>query len=98
MKHIKLFEEESSAKNFLISFTNEKFHISSNTLTSFVNKLRVIDPELKHDPKSVGNVKDGKGLVVRSSVLTHDDITSLIKEFVQKYDWLKMNVVVTKHS
>lgn len=98
-KTSKLIESlnEDTLKNFLISFINDKFYISDNTLNAFITQLRKIDPDLIHDPKHNGKGKDHKAIIVRSGKLTHEDITGLIKTFIQKYDWLKMNVVVTKY-
>lgn len=94
----KLMEEQQLLKNFLITFVNEKFFISNNTVKAFVERLRKLDPDLIHDPKHDGKGKNSRGIMVRSSALTHEQIKSLIDEFVKNYDWLKMTVVITRYA
>jgi hypothetical protein len=95
----KLMEELNQTnpmKNYTITFTNDKFFISDNTLASFINRLKKIDPELKHDPKLNGSGKNHRLVYIKSSVITHEQIRNLIKQFVENYDYLTMSVVGTK--
>jgi len=90
--------EDNGLKNYLITFINEKFYISDNTIKAFITQLRKLDADLIHDPKNNGKGKNSRGIMVRSSTLTQPDIKALFPEFIKKYDWLKMDVVSTKYS
>lgn len=90
-------EKENSLKNFLITFINEKFYISDNTILSFIKMLKKLDPTLLHDTTKWGRSKNSRSIIIRSSNLTQLQIKDLIKKFIDKYDWLTMDVVVTKY-
>lgn len=93
----KLMEGEIPLKNYMITFKNDKFYVSDNTVKAFLDRLYKLDPHLKYDPKSEGKGKGYRGIVVRSAALTQPDIAALFPEFTKKYDWLKMEVVATKY-
>jgi len=95
----KLMENETpnALKNFQITFVNEKFYISDNTIKAFIKRLQKLDPDLIHDPSKWGKLKDARLIMVRSSVLDQAQIRGLMAEFIKNYDWLKMNVVVTRY-
>jgi len=92
MTNLILFEnfETEQKKKYTLTFTNDQFFISDNTLTAFVNKLKKLDPQLVHNPKDNG--KDIRLVYVRST-LQHVQIREAIAEFVQKYDNLRISVV-----
>ena len=92
-----MFESEN-LKNFQISFVNEKFYISDNTIWAFLKRLKKLDPNLIHDPSKWGKMKNARLIMVRSSVLDQQKIKALMAEFVKNYDWLEMHVVVTKYA
>lgn len=87
---------EDTLKSYTITFTNPKFYIADNTLQAFLNRLKKLDPELKHDPKLNGKGKDHRLMYIKSSVITHEQIRNLILQFTQNYDYLSMNVVGMK--
>lgn len=89
-------EQVAVGTKYEIIFINTSFYISDNTLTSFVNRLRKLDPDLEYDPKMNGSMKSSKILYVRSAVLKHEDIRREMNSFIQKYDHLQMQVVVPK--
>lgn len=91
-------ETMEKLQNFLITFTNHKFYVSDNTIKAFIDRVKQLDPGLIHDPRGDGKGKDYRGIMIRSSLLTQPDIKGLFQEFTKKYDWLKMDVVVTKYA
>ena len=85
--------DNNHVRNYEITFTNEKFFISDNTLSSFVKKFQKIDANMKHDPKRNGSLPHARIIYVKSS-LTQAELKPLISEFEQNYDWLKIKAVV----
>jgi len=92
-----VMEGEIPLKNYLITFINDKFYISDNTIKAFLDRLVKLDPHMTHDPRSDGKGKNSRGIVIRSAALSQPDIKDLFPEFTKKYDWLKMEVVATKY-
>ena len=88
-------EDMSSAKKYVITFTNDKFYVADATKSAFVNTLKKMDPMLKHDRKMNSTAKP-YNIYVTSSVLTHDQIRNAIKDFTKNYDHLSMTVVATR--
>ena len=80
-------------RNYEITFTNDKFFISDNTISSFVKKFQKVDANMKYDPKRNGSLPHAKIIYVKSS-LTQADLKPLISEFESNYDWLKIKAVV----
>jgi len=94
MKKLEKINEEI-IKKFEITFTNtRKFYISAQTITSFINKLRKLDPLIEYNPKEDGTLENSKIIHIKSSLLSVKQINELIKEFTVKYDWLVIAVVV----
>jgi hypothetical protein len=98
LQRYSLYESESILKNFQITFINEKFYISDNTIHAFIKRLKKLDPDLIHDTSKWGKMKDARLIMVRSAVLDQKSIKNLISEFIKNYDWLKMDVVVKKYA
>ena len=91
-EHTQKLMESSSLKNFVVTFVNEKFYTSDNTLKSFLDKLKKLDPDLIHDPKQDGKGKNQRIIYVKS-ILEQSEIKKLMSEFEKNYDWLKMNII-----
>ena len=85
--------ESDTLKNYEITFSNPEFHISNNTITSFVDKLKRQDKHLIFNPKESGIIKNGKIIRIKSS-LPILEVKSSIKEFTNKYEHLLIVAVV----
>jgi hypothetical protein len=94
----KLMENETPnpLKNFQITFVNEKFYISDNTIKAFIKRLQKLDPDIQIRPEW-GKLKNARVIMTRSAVLDQAGIRALMREFEKNYDWLQMNVVVTRY-
>jgi hypothetical protein len=86
--------EDNLFKKFEITFTNPNFYISDNTIIAFINQLKNLDKNLIFNSKESGVLKRGKIIYIKSNILSTQNINTLIKEFVKKYESLSIVVVV----
>ena len=101
---ISINESNDILNKFHITFINNKFAISINTVNSFIKLLKNIDKNLVYNEKtdsstnkylnSFGNFRDIK---IKSKILNVSIINDIAKSFVEKYDWLKIKTIQSKY-
>lgn len=90
-----LDESIDNLKKFELTFSSS-FFVSNNTIQAFIKKLEKLDNTIILN-KEIGSVKNGRILYLKSKTLDIKIIKELISNFIENYDYLKIEVVQMKN-